>query len=346
MGLLSETPPLSPWELAAYQYDLPPDLIAQHPVSPRDQSRLLVFDRRQGTTKIGSFTDIVTLVNRGDLLVLNETRVIPARLKATRETGGRVEIFLLTVLGEGVWDVLGRPGRALAPGRTLKIKDGLCVQVLKAPDEYGKARVRFNAGREQVLACGSMPLPPYIRRQAGDEDTARYQTVYASVPGSVAAPTAGLHFTETVLQALRDKGAGIAKLVLQVGMGTFLPVKTDDIRQHRIHSERYSVPADLLPRIQEVRRGGGRVLAVGTTVARALESAWGTEPSGETRLFIYPPYTFHFVDALLTNFHLPGSTLLMLVAAFLGKHPWPALYERAIQEHFRFYSYGDAMLIL
>jgi S-adenosylmethionine:tRNA ribosyltransferase-isomerase len=333
-----------------FDYRLPQELIAQTPARERGASRLLHLDGCSGRLADRQFRDFPQLVGPGDLIVLNDTRVIKARLVARKNTGGRVEVMVERVLEGG--EVLAQIGanHPTRVGSTLVLADGIEATVLGRESEF--FRLRFE-GCDDVLALldrhGSIPLPMYISRPAGEDDSERYQTVYARAPGAVAAPTAGLHFDAAMLDALRDRGAALATITLHVGAGTFQPVRVQDLAQHEMHGERYDVPRETVKAINRARAGGGRVLAVGTTTLRALESAaaGGTlEPGrGETRLFILPGYRFKVVERLLTNFHLPRSTLLMLVSAFGGMDNMRRAYRHAIEQRYRFYSYGDAMLI-
>lgn len=340
---------------AAYDYDLPAELIAQEPVHPRDRSRLLVVRRGGGGLRHLQFRDLVGLIPAGDALVVNETRVFPARLRGRKPTGAEAEVLLLRPVSddERDWHALVRPGSKLKPGRVVEIADGLRVHVVDSIPGGGRL-VRLEsalAPRAAIDRWGEMPLPPYIDRPAEASDRDRYQTVYGSVTGSVAAPTAGLHFTPAVLAGLRDKGVDIIPLVLHVGVGTFRPVEVESIAEHEMHSEWYEVPERAARRLNGIRDRGGAVWAVGTTVARTLESVASDDGSiragtGWTDIFIRPPYRFRGVDRLITNFHLPRSTLLMLVSAFAGHETAMAAYDAAVREEYRFYSYGDAMVIV
>ncbi|HEX2167184.1 MAG TPA: tRNA preQ1(34) S-adenosylmethionine ribosyltransferase-isomerase QueA [Longimicrobiales bacterium] len=369
-------PEREPLTTSSFDYDLPPDLIASHPAAERDASRLLVVRRDRDSFEHRAFRDIVELIAPGDILVLNETRVFPARLLGTRAGGGAAEVVLLHPITDSApiarhaaskpapapdlhgdwpmeWTALVRPGAKMRKGRTLRIADDLEVGILDVLED-GTRRVRLNtrlAARTAIERYGRMPLPPYIERAAEPEDVERYQTVYARTEGSVAAPTAGLHFTPALLAALRERGVDIAAVVLHVGVGTFRPVEAEDPAEHPMHEEWYEVTEAEAERMNRVRADGGRVWAVGTTVARTLESVTDDTGaihagSGWTRLFIRPGYRFRAVDALITNFHLPRSTLLMLVSAFAGYDRTRAAYDEAIRERYRFYSYGDAMAIL
>ena len=327
-----------PFSKSDFHYHLPASLIAQHPLSERSASRLLVLSG-DGAIQHRRFAAIVDLLDADDLLVVNDTRVIKARLLARKDSGGRAEILVERLEGERQALCQVRVSKPLQPGRSLTLA-GLCIRVVERRGEF--YLLDFGQPVQEVLAChGSTPLPPYIQRQAEQEDEGRYQTVYAKVPGAVAAPTAGLHFDAGVLQKLEDKGVGIAHVTLHVGAGTFQPVREQDIRRHRMHAETYAVPAATRQALNACR---GRVVAVGTTVVRTLETAARTGvDEGETRLFIAPCFRFRAVDALVTNFHLPESTLLMLVSAFAGVTPVRGAYREAIARRYRFFSYGDAM---
>ena len=327
-------------KLADFDYDLPPRLIAQRPASERSASRLLHLDGRTGALRDLAFADLPGLLDSRDTMVLNDTRVIKARLSGSKASGGKIELFVERIVGER--EVLGliRASHAPAAGARLNIGDGVAAQVLgREEDLY---RLRFAEPVAAVLErCGRLPLPPYITHTPGPEDAERYQTVFAERPGAVAAPTAGLHFDRTILKAIQDNGTKVAMVTLHVGAGTFQPVRAETIEDHRMHRERYEVPPSTAAAI-----AGRRVLAVGTTSLRALESAAATGmQAGETGLFIYPGFQFRVVDRLLTNFHLPKSSLLMLVAAFAGMDNMKKAYAHAIRESYRFFSYGDAMLI-
>ncbi|OFZ91056.1 MAG: tRNA preQ1(34) S-adenosylmethionine ribosyltransferase-isomerase QueA [Betaproteobacteria bacterium RBG_16_66_20] len=327
-------------KLADFDYQLPQQLIAQHPARERTASRLLHLDGRSGKLSDLAFADLPGLVEARDAVVLNDTRVIKARLFGRKASGGRVELFIERIAGE--YEALGlmRAGHSPKPGTRLSVGDGAAVEVLgREEDLY---RVRFAEPVAAVLErCGNVPLPPYITHRPGPEDRERYQTVYARNPGAVAAPTAGLHFDEAMLKKVAEKGASISTITLHVGAGTFLPVRAEIIEQHRMHKEHYEIPPGTHDAI-----AGRRVLAVGTTTLRALETAALTgAQSGETDLFIHPGFRFRVVERLLTNFHLPRSSLLMLVSAFGGLENIRRAYAHAIRERYRFFSYGDAMLI-
>ena len=338
---------------ADFAYELPPELIAQAPLPERDASRLLVLDRTAGAISHGAFADFPAFPAPGDVLVINDSKVIPARLPARRRGGGAAEVLLVTREAQGTWRALVRPGARIRPGARLDLGDGDRAEIL-ATLEGGQRRVRLegSGGEDAVIARrGQVPLPPYIARAPESADRERYQTVYAAAPGSVAAPTAGLHFTPATLAKLAERGIAIARLTLHVGPGTFRPVTADDTAQHRLDPEAYVVPEEAARAIAAARERGGRVWAVGTTVTRTLETAAANDGAvragaGWTSLFIRPGHTFRAVDRLLTNFHLPRSTLLMLVSAFAGREVVMRAYEEAIRLRYRFYSYGDAMLIL
>jgi S-adenosylmethionine:tRNA ribosyltransferase-isomerase len=328
-----------------FDYALPAELIAQHPLPDRAASRLLVLERATGAIRHLHFGDLIDLIPPSDVLVVNTSRVIPARLHGRREAGAAAEILLVRELLDGTWLAMGHPGGKLKPGRRVTFGDDSAVEIMEILGG-GLRRVRFigSADARVTLAkYGEVPLPPYIRRPPTDADRERYQTVYAEHDGSVAAPTAGLHFTPELLGRLRERGVTIAPLDLHVGPGTFKPVETDDLTAHPMHPEVFDVPAETAAIIQKKKGAGAEVWAVGTTVVRALESP---VHSGETSLFIHPPYHFRIVDRLITNFHLPRSTLLMLVAAFGGYEQVMEAYREAVREGYRFYSYGDAMAIV
>ena len=340
------------YNLSAYQYELPEELIAQEPCTPRDAARLMVVDRSSQTIEEMSFRDLADMLAAGDSLVLNDTKVIPARLYGRRPSGGKVELLLLRQLRPDVWEVLARPGKKLLPGTQVAISEQLSATVEEAlPD--GKRIVSFTYQGEftELLSeVGEMPLPPYIRRpESRGEDKERYQTVFAAHPGAVAAPTAGLHFTPELLAHLSDKGVDQVHVTLHVGLGTFQPVQRGDIREHTMHTESFTVSEKAAHALNN-RMPGKRQICVGTTCCRVLESALREGKvcpgSFDTQIFIYPGYKFQYVQHLLTNFHLPGSTLLMLVSAFAGHELMREAYRKAVKDRFRFFSYGDAMLIL
>lgn len=337
-----------------FDYDLPPELIAQEPLGQRDATRLMTVDRERGDVGEAPFREIIRLFRPGDLLVVNDTRVIPARFFGVKESGGRVEVFLerrLSAEGEQ-WQCLLRSSKPSRPGTRILLSGGVTAEVL-GRGEGDTWRLSFTpvAGFDEWLeSTGVMPLPPYIRRSAADADRERYQTVFAHHKGAVAAPTAGLHFTPELLDELQGRGVEIATITLHVGLGTFMPVRVERVEEHRMHRERYIIPSSTADTVNARKRGAGRVVALGTTVCRTLEhAACGdgtvTAGAGETDIFIYPGYRFNAVDALITNFHLPKSTLLMLVSAFAGKELLFRAYDEAVARRFRFFSYGDAMFI-
>jgi len=341
-----------------FDYELPSRLIAQQPLPDRAASRLLVLDRGSGAIRHAAFRDITDLIAPGDVLVLNVSRVIRARLRGTRETGNGshgapAEVLLVRELPDGSWLALGHPGGKLRPGRRVSFGDDSAVEVLEVLGG-GLRRIHFSGALDAartVAKYGEVPLPPYIRRAPEPQDLQRYQTVYAEHDGSVAAPTAGLHFTPELLALLRGRGTALATLDLHIGPGTFKPVEVEDLTQHVMHAERYAVTAAAAETINRRRAAGGRVWAVGTTVVRTLESVAAQDGTivpgaGDTTLFVHPPHTFRVVDRLLTNFHLPRSTLLMLVCAFGGFEPVLRAYREAVEGGYRFYSYGDAMAVV
>ena len=355
------------YQLSDYDYHLSPELIAQEPARQRDESRLMVVGRHSGDRYHGFFRELPDWLNKGDLLVVNNTRVVPGRLLGRKASGGQVEALILDFAegirhpreGRYIFNCLLRASKRVKPGTRLTFGantgDELAAVVLAAAkDSY---QVAFTAGDDletQLEQIGRMPLPPYIKRTVGDgrqsEDRQRYQTVYAAHKGAIAAPTAGLHFTPELLARLQTSGVGVAELTLHVGYGTFRPVRVADIRDHTMHAESYHLPAETAAAINQARKAGGRVVAVGTTCVRTLEyatqeSAGVTAGHGWCDLFIYPGYTFKIVDAMITNFHLPQSTLLMLVSAFAGRERMLTAYAAAVDRKYRFFSYGDAMLI-
>jgi S-adenosylmethionine:tRNA ribosyltransferase-isomerase len=339
---------------ADYEFTLPPERIAQHPVDPRDASRLLVVDRTTGEIAHRSFRDLAAIIPAGDLLVLNTTRVMRVRLLGTRDgSGAPAEVFLLKPLGDGRFEALVRPGGKLAPGRVITVSPELSAEVEQATDRGTRiVRLRSTLPIDDAIdRYGHVPLPPYMTRPDTAIDVERYQTVYARERGSIAAPTAGLHFTPELLDTLARRGIDRADVVLHVGAGTFKPVETDDPARHVMHEEWYSVSPAAADAVNAARARHARVWAVGTTTARTLESAATadghvTPGSGETRLFIRSPYAWRAVDRLITNFHLPRSTLLMLVAAFAGYDLTMRAYREAVASGYRFYSYGDAMVVM
>lgn len=342
--------------LSDFDYELPEELIAQEPLAQRDASRLLVLHRDDGRTEHRAFRDVLEYLRAGDLLVLNDAKVIPARLMGKKaDTGGKVELVLTLPLGDPMgttWRCIGQASKAIKPGMKLDF-GGMRAEVLAAPGD-GAYDVRFDAtdfGKE-LARVGKIPLPPYIKRDPDAADAERYQTVFAKRPGAAAAPTAGFHFTEPLLAEVQARGIQIARVTLYVGAGTFLPIRSEVVEKHRMHAERYEVPAQAAEAVAATRKAGGRVVPVGTTALRTLESAWSDElggvraGEGTSELFCYPGYRFSAVDALVTNFHLPKSTLLLLVSALAGRERILAAYREAIERRYRFFSYGDAMFIV
>ena len=336
-----------------FYFDLPPELIAQDPLTDRSASRLLVLDKNTGEIKHEQFRNIINYLNPGDCLVLNDTRVIPARLHGIREgTGAAIEVLLLKRKEKDVWETLVRPGKKVRPVVKLSFGEGLLRgEVLEIVEEGNRLiRFQYEGIFEEVLdRLGEMPLPPYITHKL--EDKNRYQTVYAKYDGSAAAPTAGLHFTRDLLDEIAQRGVNLAYVTLHVGLGTFRPVKAERITEHHMHSETYQITKEAAEVINRTRKNGGRVICVGTTSCRSLESAAeedGTlrECSGDTEIFIYPGYRFKVLDALITNFHLPESTLVMLVSALAGREKVLRAYGEAVEERYRFFSFGDAMLVI
>jgi S-adenosylmethionine:tRNA ribosyltransferase-isomerase len=341
-------------QLADFDFVLPEELIAQTPAVRRDASRLMLVDRSAGGIAVTGFAHFGDQLHHGDLLVLNDTRVIPARLHGQKESGGRVEVFLVRRQpgDPEIWTCLLRASKAPKPGVLINLAEGIVAEVLARVTEDTWQVVFRNCPdfTDWLNRSGNLPLPPYINRQPQAEDRERYQTVFARSPGAVAAPTAGLHLTPEILAAIQEHGIDIAYVTLHVGLGTFMPIRTENLAEHRMHREEYLIPAETVAAIDRCRERKGRVVAVGTTVVRTLEyaaRATGTiaAGAGEADIFICPGFQFRVVDALLTNFHLPKSTLLMLVSAFAGKELLFQAYERAIAERFRFFSYGDAMFI-
>jgi S-adenosylmethionine:tRNA ribosyltransferase-isomerase len=335
-----------------FYFDLPEELIAQTPLKDRSSSRLLVMDKATGELEHRHFRDIIEYINAGDCLVINETKVLPARLIGTRkDTGTRVELLLLKRLENGCWETLAYPGKKARVGHIIEFGNGLLeAEVVEVIDDGNRVvRFKFDGIFEEILdKLGQMPLPPYIKEKL--EDKNRYQTVYAKNEGSAAAPTAGLHFTPELLQALEDKGVKIARLTLHVGLGTFRPVKVDDINDHKMHSEFYMIDKENADIINNARANGGKIISVGTTSTRTLESialedGFIPAKSGWTDIFIYPGYRFKAVEKLITNFHLPESTLIMLVSALAGREKVLNAYAEAVKERYRFFSFGDAMFI-
>lgn len=334
-----------------FYYDLPEELIAQTPLERRDASRLMHLDRSTGAVEHRHFFDLPEYLHEGDCLVLNDSRVLPARLIGRRESGGSVEVLLLRDRGEGVWECLTRPGRKTQPGVKLSFGEGELTATVVDAIEDGNKLIRFHYEGiflEVLERLGKMPLPPYIKTELEDQE--RYQTVYSRELGSAAAPTAGLHFTPELLQQIADKGIKICYLTLHVGLGTFRPVKAENIEAHEMHSEYCIVPEETAKIVTETKKAGGRVVCVGTTSCRTIESFANEDgtldpKSGWTDIFIYPGYRFKCMDALVTNFHLPESTLIMLVSAFAGREFILSAYAEAVKERYRFFSFGDAMFI-
>lgn len=336
-----------------FYFDLPEELIAQDPLEDRSSSRLLVLDKKTGATSHHIFREIKDYLKPGDCLVINDTKVIPARLIGEKEgTGGKVEVLLLKRKENDVWETLVKPGKKMKPGARVSFGDGLLKGEVLEVVEEGNRLIHFEYEGifEEILdQLGQMPLPPYITHTLKDKN--RYQTVYAKYEGSAAAPTAGLHFTEELFQKLEEKGVLVANVTLHVGLGTFRPVKVDDVSKHHMHTEFYQVTKEEADKINKAKQAGGRIVCVGTTSCRTIESAADENGvlkpgQGDTDIFIYPGYSFKMMDVLITNFHLPESTLLMLVSALAGKEQVMRVYEEAVQERYRFFSFGDAMIIL
>ena len=335
-----------------FYFDLPPELIAQTPIEKRDHSRLMQVDKLTGETAHLHFYDLPKLIRPGDCLVLNDSRVFPARLFGKRESGGAVEVLLLKDKGNRVWECLTRPGRKTEPGTRLIFGDGELTAVVREVSEGGNRLIEFEYEGiflEILERLGKMPLPPYIKVELGDSE--RYQTVYSREIGSAAAPTAGLHFTKELIKELEDMGVTIAYITLHVGLGTFRPVKSENIEEHEMHAEYCVISRETAEKINSAKRAGGRIIACGTTSCRTLEShadenGFIKEFSGWTDIFIYPGYRFKCIDGLITNFHLPESTLIMLVSALAGRQSILSAYEEAIRGRYRFFSFGDAMIII
>lgn len=333
-----------------FYYDLPQELIAQTPVEPRTSSRLLTLEKNTGRLTDGCFTDLLDRLNAGDCLIMNDTRVLPARIFGTRrDTGSVVEFVLLKQLQNDVWECLAGPGKKAKPGKIFDFSGELSLEVIDVTDEGNRiVKFTYNGIFYDILdRVGQMPLPPYITEKL--EDKERYQTVYSKEAGSAAAPTAGLHFTKEFLEKIRQKGVNIGFVTLHVGLGTFRPVKVEEITEHKMHSEHYFIPQKTADLINETKKNGGRVICVGTTSCRTLESAARngviTECSDDTDIFIYPGYKFKVMDGLVTNFHLPESTLIMLVSALAGRENILRAYNEAVKEKYRFFSFGDAMIL-
>lgn len=346
------------YKLTDYDYNLPEELIAQHPVARRDHSRLMVLHKQDGRLEHKLFSDIIDYLLPGDILVINETKVLPARIFGRRKnTGAKIEILLLKQLTDERWEVLVKPGKRARVGESIVFyeQDGQKIimeaSIIANTDHGGRILEFSYRGNflEILNHIGTMPLPPYIKEKLTDQT--RYQTVYANITGSAAAPTAGLHFTTELLDTVQQKGIKLAKVLLHVGLGTFRPVEAEDIRAHKMHQEYYQVSPETAKLINDTRRNGGRIIAVGTTSVRTLETVADTQGivragSGYTDIFIYPGYKFKCVDGLITNFHLPKSSLLMLVSAFVGREQTLQAYQEAVKEKYRFFSFGDAMLII
>lgn len=335
-----------------FYYDLPEDLIAQFPLENRTESKLLVLDKETGDIDHKGFKDVVNYIEAGDTLVLNDTRVLPARLHGNRRGKKEtIEFLLLKMVKKDVWEVLVKPGKKARPGMIIEFGNGLLLAEVLSIEEEGTRLVRFTYDgifQERLDQLGEMPLPPYIKESLKDKE--RYQTVYSKNLGSAAAPTAGLHFTDEMLEDIRKKGINIAFLTLHVGLGTFRPVKVEDVNEHHMHSEYYTISAETAEIINKTKKMGKKIIAVGTTTTRVLETVAGddgsiSESSGWTDIFIYPGYSFKLVDSLITNFHLPESTLMMLVSAFSNKKYIMNAYKEAISKKYRFFSFGDAMII-
>ena len=339
-------------DVKEFYYDLPEELIAQVPLTKRDESRLMVLDRENKTIEHKVFKDILEYLKPGDCLVRNNTKVIPARIYGKKETGANVEFLLLNNIEGDIWESIVRPGNKLHVGTKVIFGDGLIEAEILEEMEGGTRKVKFTYDgifNEILDQIGLMPLPPYIHEELKEKD--RYQTVYAKYQGSAAAPTAGLHFTEELLEKIKEKGVEIANVTLHVGIGTFRPVKVEKIEEHHMHSEHYYIKPEDVEKINKTKKNGGRIISVGTTSCRVLESIADENglveaAEGDTNIFIYPGYKFKCIDGLITNFHLPESTLLMLVSALAGKDYIMQAYKEAVKEKYRFFSFGDAMLIL
>lgn len=339
------------YDLDSYSFSLPEELIAQHPIEPRDNARLMICNRTSKTISEAVFSDCPRFFNKGDILVANESRVIPARLFAKRSTGAKIEVLLIEQQERGVWKAFVRPSSKVHISESLFFEDGFTAKVVAECSEGKKLLLFENDAQETMHRYGHIPLPPYIRKGKDCiEDRKDYQTVFAKEEGSIAAPTAGLHFTKELIDTIKKSGIQWCTTTLHVGIGTFQPVREKDIRNHVMHSEKYTITQDVVDSIEK-KEEKARVIAVGTTALRTLEASYHSNGlliagSSSTDIFIYPGYQFQIVDALITNFHLPESSLLMLVAAFMGLDFMKEAYEKAIKEHFRFFSYGDAMLVI
>ena len=336
-----------------FYYDLPEELIAQDPVYPRDSSRLLVYNKKQDRIEHKVFRDILDYLTDNDVLVINNTKVIPARIYGIKQgTGAKIEFLLLKRENLNTYEILAKPGKKVPVGTIVDFSDNLSAEIIEERKEIGGKLVKFHVKEGTLEAeldrIGEMPLPPYIRKKLEDKD--RYQTVYAETPGSSAAPTAGLHFTDELLEKVKEKGVKVVEVLLEVGLGTFRPVQVDNLEDHHMHSEKIIVPKETADLLNEYKNQGKRIIAVGTTSVRTLESIatqkGHVEPAErETSIFIYPGYEFKFVDAIITNFHLPESTLIMLISAFLGREKTLEIYNAAVKEKYRFFSFGDAMFL-
>ncbi|HIT70661.1 MAG TPA: tRNA preQ1(34) S-adenosylmethionine ribosyltransferase-isomerase QueA [Candidatus Scatovivens faecipullorum] len=340
-------------KVSDFNYELPKELIAQHPYDKRDEARLMVLDKRNQSIEHKVFKDIIDYLNPGDCLVINNTKVIPARLYGKKDTGANVEFLLLKRIENDIWEAMVRPGQKLKSGSKVVFGDGLLKATVLEVLENGNRKVEFEYEgifNEILDQIGLMPLPPYIT-EATREDNEKYQTVYAKYDGSAAAPTAGLHFTESLLEKIKEKGIEIANVTLHVGIGTFRPVKVENVEEHEMHSEHYYIKKEDAEKINFAKRTGHKVISVGTTSCRVLESVADEngmvkETEGDTSIFIYPGYKFKCIDSLITNFHLPESTLIMLVSSLAGKDFIMKAYEEAVKQRYKFFSFGDAMLIL
>lgn len=340
-------------KVSDFNYELPKELIAQHPYDKRDEARLMVLDKRNQSIEHKVFKDIIDYLNPGDCLVINNTKVIPARLYGKKDTGANVEFLLLKRIENDIWEAMVRPGQKLKSGSKVVFGDGLLKATVLEVLENGNRKVEFEYEgifNEILDQIGLMPLPPYIT-EATREDNEKYQTVYAKYDGSAAAPTAGLHFTESLLEKIKEKGIEIANVTLHVGIGTFRPVKVENVEEHEMHSEHYYIKKEDAEKINFAKRTGHKVISVGTTSCRVLESVADEngmvkETEGDTSIFIYPGYKFKCIDSLITNFHLPESTLIMLVSSLAGKDFIMRAYEEAVKQRYKFFSFGDAMLIL
>ena len=335
-------------KLSDFDYHLPKELIAKYPAQPRDSCRLMVLNRKDKTIEHRIFRDVIDYLKPGDTLVLNNTKVIPARLIGKKEkTNANIEVFLLRPIEDNIWEALIKNVRRLKKNQKIIISDDFYVEFLSKDDEKAIVKIHSKDIKSDLEKYGHVPLPPYIEREDEEKDKDYYQTVFADKEGSVASPTAGLHFTKELLEKIKEKGVNIAYITLHVGLGTFKPVKTEDITKHKMHEEYFTIPKETLEMIKKTKENKKSVVAVGTTVVRALET-YGKfgKTEGFTDIFIYPPYEFKIVDKLITNFHLPKSTLLMLVSAFADRDFILKAYNEAVKERYRFFSYGDAMLIV